>query len=134
MAHSPDAFRSNCPLASALDLLGDRWTLLVLRDLTMGRKKRFAELQQTPEGIPTNLLADRLRKLEAAGLVSKTPYQHAPVRYEYQPTLRAIDLLPAIRELVAWANRHLPDTGCAPPGFFDQLAESWRAELGEDSP
>lgn len=134
MTRTADTFRSSCPLASALDLLGDRWTLLVLRDLTLGRKKRFAELQQSTEGIPTNLLADRLRKLEAAGLISRSPYQHSPVRYEYKPTRRGIDLLPAIRELVAWSNRHLPGTGCPPPGFFDQLAESWRAELGEDPP
>lgn len=121
--------RSKCPLANVLDLVGDRWTLLVLRDLLFFGKKRFAELQQSPECIPTNLLADRLRRLEEAGLVTKTPYQNAPVRFEYQPTPAGIDFLPILRELAIWANHHLPDTGRAPEGFFDQLSARWRASV-----
>ena len=65
--------RSPCPVAGALDLLGDRWTLLILRDLLLG-KSRYGQFLASPEGISTNLLADRLQRLEAAGLVTAVPY------------------------------------------------------------
>jgi DNA-binding HxlR family transcriptional regulator len=122
--------RSRCPLANVLDVVGDRWTLLVLRDLLFAGKARFAQLQHSPEAIPTNLLADRLRRLEEAGLITKSPYQQAPIRYEYKPTARGADFLPALRELAGWAARHLPGVGKPPPGFFDGLLARWQAELG----
>jgi DNA-binding HxlR family transcriptional regulator len=67
--------RSRCPIANALDLLGDRWTLLVVRDLLFTGRVRFKELLASPENIPTNILADRLRRLEDSGIVDKRVYQ-----------------------------------------------------------
>ena len=110
--------RSNCPIASILDLIGDRWTLLVVRDLRRFRKARYKNLAETRERIPTNLLADRLRRLEQAGIVEKSAYQKRPVRYEYELTAPGIDLLPLIREMAWWANRHISGTARPPEGFF----------------
>jgi DNA-binding HxlR family transcriptional regulator len=97
-----------------LDLLGDRWTLLVVRDLLFFRKVRYNELADTLERIPTNILADRLRRLEAAGIVEKGAYQDRPVRYEYRLTARGMDLLPVLREMIGWAKRHIAITGKRP--------------------
>jgi len=101
-----------------LDLIGDRWTLLVVRDLRRFRTVRFKNLAESRERIPTNLLADRLRRLEQAGIVEKSAYQQRPVRYEYRLTARGIDLLPVLREMAGWANRHISGTARPPEGFF----------------
>ena len=120
---SPPSRGSFCPIAGGLDLLGDRWSLLVIRDLLLVGKRRYGELLDSPEKIPTNILADRLRRLEAAGIISKVPYQNTPLRHEYYPTDKGADLLPVLRALVEWANRHLPGTGTPPPFFFEKLEE-----------
>jgi DNA-binding HxlR family transcriptional regulator len=109
--------RSACPIANALDLLGDKWTLLVVRDLMFRGKRLYGELAQCEEGIPTNILADRLKRLEEAGLVRKDPYQDRPVRYEYSLTAGGKDLFRVIREIVRWANKHIPGTGVPPKDF-----------------
>ena len=74
-----------CPVASTLDLVGDRWTLLVVRDLLRGRS-RFGELRNSVEGIPPAVLSGRLAKLEASGVLTRRPYQDHPPRYSYQLT------------------------------------------------
>jgi len=74
-----------CPVASTLDLVGDRWTLLVVRDLLRG-KSRFSELRLSVEGIPPAVLSNRLKALEAAGVVVRRLYQEHPARYAYQLT------------------------------------------------
>ncbi|HXH03551.1 MAG TPA: helix-turn-helix domain-containing protein [Candidatus Competibacteraceae bacterium] len=101
--------RSPCPLASTLDLVGDKWTLLVVRDLCFG-KRLFREFAESAEGIPSNILAERLKRLERAGLIEKRPYQTSPVRYEYRLTAKGRDLLPALRALAEWGNKHIPGT------------------------
>jgi DNA-binding HxlR family transcriptional regulator len=116
---SPDkpprhAHRSPCPLAGALDLLGDRWTLIVVRDLLYARGRRYGDLAANPECIPTNILAERLRRLEAAGLVERRLYQERPPRFEYHLTARGAALKPAIHALVRWAAESLE--GVAAPG------------------
>ena len=119
--------RSPCPIASALDLLGDKWTLLVIRDLLFGGKKRFGDFLKAPEKIPTNILSDRLRRLEEHGLVAKVLYAERPPRYEYLPTEKSADLFPVLRALVEWANHHLPGTFQAPPGALDKIEERLRS-------
>ena len=74
--------RSGCPIATTLDLVGDKWSLVIVRDMVVG-KKRFGEFLDSPEGITTNILANRLRRMEKAGLVSKRPYQTNPPRFDY---------------------------------------------------
>jgi DNA-binding HxlR family transcriptional regulator len=124
MADSPSplplSVRSKCPVANALDLLGDRWTLLVVRDLLFFRKVRYKDFAASAERIPTNLLADRLRRLEAAGIVEKSAYQQRPVRHEYRLTRRGRDLLPVLREMVTWANQHIAGTA-RPPARFHEI-------------
>lgn len=112
--------RSICPVANALDLVGDKWTLLVVRDLLFMGKRRYREFADSPEGIPSNILADRLKRLEKTGLVTKRPYQRNPLRYEYHLTPKGADLMPVLKEIVRWANKHIPGTATPPPGFFDQ--------------
>ncbi len=103
------AMRSPCPIAGTLDVVGDRWTLLVVRDLLWG-KKRYNDLASSPEGIPTNILADRLKRLESAGLVKKTAYQMRPVRFEYRLTAKGEALRPVIRAISLWGEAHVPGT------------------------
>lgn len=107
---SKDCLRSLCPVSSALDLLGDKWTMLVVRDMLFLDKRLYKELADSPENIPTNILADRLRRLQAAGIVEKTPYQEKPLRYEYTLTQKGRDLRPVLIELMKWGNQHIPGT------------------------
>ena len=101
------ARRSPCPVACALDLLGDKWSLIVVRDLLLG-KTRYGEFAESPEGIPTNILADRLHRLTDAGVVTKKAYQKNPLRYGYHLTKKGHDLGPVVKELVNWGEKHIP--------------------------
>ena len=101
--------RSLCPVACALDLLGDRWTLLVIRDLFAG-KKRFGEFVASPEHIPTNILAERLKRLEAAGLIATAAYSEHPPRYEYHLTESGRTLGPVVDALAVWGLAQFPGT------------------------
>lgn len=105
----PACKRSECGVACSLDLLGDKWTLLVVRDLLMG-KRTYSELQASPEGIPTNILAERLKRLQAEGIVDRTRYRERPPRYAYHLTDKGRDLAPVLRSMVEWANKHVPGT------------------------
>ena len=105
--------RSPCPISTTLDILGDKWTLLVIRDLFLG-KRLYGEFIESPEGIPTNILADRLKRLEAAGLITKKAYQERPLRHAYSLTRKGADLLPVLTEIMRWANRHIPGTAKPP--------------------
>ncbi len=107
---APQSFlRSPCAVACTLDLVGDKWSLLVIRDLFRGNVT-YGELQKSPEGIPTNLLADRLRKLEEAGLIAKSAYQQHPVRYAYGLTEKGRGLRDVLLALVQWGKKHIPGT------------------------
>ncbi|MCG8545113.1 MAG: helix-turn-helix transcriptional regulator, partial [Alphaproteobacteria bacterium] len=77
--------RSPCPIATTLDIVGDKWSFIITRDLLTG-KSRYGEFLTSPEGIPTNILAERLKRLTAAGIVEKTLYQERPPRYAYSLT------------------------------------------------
>ena len=97
--------RSRCPVACTLDVLGDRWTLLVVRDLIRG-KRRFAELVESPERIPTNILTDRLKRLVSLGVVKSRRYSDHPPRVEYQLTAKGEDLRPVLHAMVEWGITH----------------------------
>ena len=127
----PEDRRSGCPIASTLDLLGDKWTLLVIRDLLFRRKRRFGELLESPEGIPTNILSDRLRRLEEHGIVEKSLYSARPQRYEYRLTARGADLFPVLRAMAEWGLRHLPGTSAPPEEALRRAYEAVRRELEE---
>jgi len=107
--------RSTCPAACALDIAGDRWTLLIVRDLLRGRDT-YGKLAASVEGIPTNILADRLRKMEAAGLIEAQPYQERPVRYRYELTDKGRGLSEVLAALARWGKKHIRGT-VVPPEF-----------------
>ncbi len=102
---------SACSIQSTLDIVGDRWTLLILRDLFRG-VRRFGAMQHDL-GIARNMLADRLSRLTEAAVVSKVPYQHRPVRYDYVLTPKGLDLSNSLLALMAWGDRWCHD-GNAP--------------------
>ena len=116
MAKEESARRSECPVSCGLDILGDKWTLLVVRDLLDGRT-RFSEFERSPERIPTNILTDRLRRLEAAGLLERVRSETSS-RSTYVPTDMARGLRPVLMELAGWANRHLDDTWVPPADWL----------------
>src|SRR5690242_14406203 len=101
--------RSPCPIANLLELVGDKWTLLVIRDMRRGRKT-YGELLASPEHIPTNILADRLKRLQAAGLISSSPYQERPTRYVYALTEKGESLGDVLIALARWGKAHIPGT------------------------
>src|ERR1700755_559136 len=90
-AKKPGARRSPCPVAGTLDIVGDKWWRLIVRDMRHG-KRTYGELAASPEGIPTNILADRLRRMEDAGIVARDAYQQNPPRYAYTLTEKGRDL------------------------------------------
>ena len=108
-------YRSSCPAACALDLAGDKWTLLVVRDLLRGRST-YGELLACDEGIPTNILADRLRRMEETGLIEAKPYQQKPVRYSYALTAKGRDLGHVLAAMARWGKKHVRGTRI-PPEF-----------------
>jgi len=105
--------RSTCPIGTALDLVGDRWTLIVMRDLLLGGRRRFGELG-THEGIATNVLTDRLKRLVQAGAVTRAPDPQDRRRFVYRPTERGADLIPILLDLACWGAAHT-DGGTAHP-------------------
>lgn len=110
-------FRSGCPIATTLDIVGDRWTLVILRDMINGKSK-YSEFLNSPERITTNVLADRLQKMGAAGLVEKSLYCARPKRYAYVLSEKGRGLHPIVREMCKWANRYLPETWIPPESFM----------------
>ena len=123
--------RSGCPAALSLEILGDKWTLLVIRDLIVG-KKRFADFESSPEGISTNILTDRLRRLEGFGIAAKRLYQERPKRYEYVLTKRGADLIPVLQEVCRFGITHFSEAWTPPEGFFELTPEAWWAKNGQD--
>jgi DNA-binding HxlR family transcriptional regulator len=101
--------RSVCPISNGLDVFGDKWTLLIIRDLMLG-KCRYQDLLSSPERVASNILADRLKKMEGEGLVVRRAYQQKPVRYEYFLTEKGKDLAPVLEAVVQWGKRHYPGT------------------------
>jgi DNA-binding HxlR family transcriptional regulator len=98
--------RSVCPVAGTLDIVGDKWSLLIVRDMRAG-KRTYGEFAASPEGIPTNILADRLRRLEEAGIVTREAYQENPPRYAYLLTDKGRDLGDVVRALARWGEKHV---------------------------
>ena len=94
-----------CPVASTLDLVGDRWTLLVIRDLLRG-KSRFSELRESVEGIPPAILSARLKALETQGIVVKRQYQDRPARFAYQLTPKGHALGVVVGALATWGEQY----------------------------
>ena len=104
-----DLERSPCPVANLLDIIGDKWSMLIIRDLFMG-KKTYGEFEKSPEGIRTNILAERLKRLETAGIIEKSPYQERPVRYQYTLTDKGKALGPVLKAMKNWGLKYIAGT------------------------
>lgn len=119
-ARKPPPRRSNCSISYALDYLGDRWTLLVLRDLLFRGKRHFRDFLSSDEKIATNILSSRLKALEAAGMVVRQPDPASARSVLYQPTEKAADLIPALLELTRWSGKYDPQSAL-PPQFARRI-------------
>lgn len=106
---SPSPPRSYCPINLSLELFGDSWTLLVLRDMMFAGKRRFRELQESDEHISSNILADRLARLLEHGLLTRAVDPSHKRKTIYSLTEKAITLLPIIVQIGAWGSRWVPD-------------------------
>ncbi|UWQ29085.1 helix-turn-helix transcriptional regulator [Leisingera sp. M527] len=107
MAQTEHEFRSRCSIARSLEILGDKWTLLVVRDLMWHKRHTFQELQNSEEHLPPNILSQRLKRLMDWGLVEREAYQDRPVRYRYLLTERGRALEPALSAVMNWGHEHL---------------------------
>jgi DNA-binding HxlR family transcriptional regulator len=102
--------RSECPLNASVEMLGDRWSLLIIRDMMLQGARTYNEFLDCYEGIATNILADRLRKLAANGIIIAKPDRADRRKWIYRLTAKGIDLAPILTEMVLWASAH-EDTG-----------------------
>jgi DNA-binding HxlR family transcriptional regulator len=105
--------RSVCPLNASVEMLGDRWSLLIIRDMMLRGARSYKTFLECYEGIATNILADRLRKLVAYGIISPEPDPSDGRKVIYLLTQKGIDLAPVLTEMVLWAAGH-EDTGNQP--------------------
>jgi DNA-binding HxlR family transcriptional regulator len=112
--------RSHCPIAFALDIFGDRWSLLVVRDLLFKGKRRYSEFLASEEAVSTNILSERLVRLEREGLITKSRDATNRRQFIYAPTRKCLDLLPAILELSCWSAKYDPQTA-APPALMRRI-------------
>lgn len=128
--------RSGCPISIALEMLGDAWSLLIVRDLMFKDKQTYNEFLQGGEGIASNILADRLRKLEAAGIVDKRADPSDARRFIYRLSTKGIDLAPVLVELILWSARHEATDAPAPvlramrgdrEAFIAAVRQRWRS-------
>jgi DNA-binding HxlR family transcriptional regulator len=103
-------FRSQCPISLALDVIGDRWSLLIVRDLMFAGKRYYRELLRSDEGIASNILAERLARLVAVGVLRKTDDPSHKQKAIYSLTPMGIDLLPIVAQLGIWGRKYLPVT------------------------
>ncbi len=102
--------RSPCPIANALDVVGDHWTLLIIRDLMFLGKHEYHEFLNGPEGISTNILAERLKRLVETGIIKMLPHPTNKTRKFYYLTPKGKDLMPLLVEMILWGVDHLPST------------------------
>ncbi len=98
--------RSDCPLSGSLDVFGDKWSLLIVRDLMFGNKCTYNDFLKSDEGIATNILATRLKGLEENGIIEKSAHPDSKAKILYRLTAKGIDLLPIIMEIFIWADKY----------------------------
>jgi DNA-binding HxlR family transcriptional regulator len=121
--------RSGCPVSISLEMLGDRWSLLIIRDLMIRSYRTFKEFQQSGEGIATNILADRLRKLEISGIIISEKGEADKRKVSYRLTAKGIDLAPVLLELLIWGARH--ERTEAPCAVIEEMARHREQLLAE---
>ena len=121
--------RSGCPVSISLEVLGDRWSLLIIRDMMVRAFRTFKQFQESHEKIATNILADRLRKLASAGIITSEPEKSDGRKVNYRLTEKGIDLAPVLLELLIWGARH--ETTAAPCALIAHMEKNREAVLAE---
>ena len=121
--------RSGCPVSISLEIFGDRWSLLIIRDLMVRGFRTFRQFENGGEGIASNILADRLQRLEAAGIILQEPEKDDKRRVNYRLTEKGIDLAPVLLDLLIWGSRH--GEADAPCEIIEEMAESREQVLAE---
>src|SRR5690348_4157921 len=116
MVGTPGHLRSHCPINFGLEIFGDKWTLLILRDMLMQGKRSFGEFQASEEAISSSVLADRLMRLEQSGLIRQERTVEDRRQVHYKPTPAGERLLPVLVEMAYWGATHDPETA-SPPEF-----------------
>ncbi|MHB1935429.1 MAG: winged helix-turn-helix transcriptional regulator [Acidobacteriaceae bacterium] len=111
--------RSGCPVSISLEQFGDRWSLLIVRDMMVRGHRTFKEFQESGEGISSNILSDRLKTLEAAGILMTEPDGTDARRVNYRLTQKGIDLAPVMLELLIWGAKY--EATAAPCGLIEQM-------------
>jgi DNA-binding HxlR family transcriptional regulator len=99
-------YRSDCPISTVLDVFGDKWTLLIIRDMVFKEKNTYGGFLEGGEKIATNILADRLATLECAGIISKHKHPESKAKILYKLTPKGIDLIPVLVEIIAWSEKY----------------------------
>jgi DNA-binding HxlR family transcriptional regulator len=121
--------RSDCPISCTLDLLGDKWSLLIMRDLLFFDTRSFGAFLLSDEGIAKNILADRLRELQEKGFIVKEVSAVNKSKFLYYPTEKGVDLVPLLLQLAAWSEKHEPE--CRPKrsvaAFIDSKGAAMQA-------
>ena len=112
-----DISRSHCPIGNLLDIVGDRWTLLVVRDLMFFGKHEYKEFIASPESIATNILSDRLKRLQIAGVIDEISHPISKTRKLYYLTAQGKALLPILVEMLIWSHKNLPDVEIMKPVY-----------------
>ncbi len=102
----PDTYGLDCPLARALDIIGERWAVLILRDLFLDGARKFQDFEDSLTGISPNTLSARLKRLEDGGIIERRFYEEHPPRAEYVLTAKGRELGPVMKALRAWGERH----------------------------
>ena len=100
--------RSDCPVSSSLDIWGDKWSLLIIRDLMVAKECTYGDFLKSPEGIATNILASRLKELEENKIIEKLDHPASRAKVLYRLTKKGIDLLPTMIEINLWAEKYFP--------------------------
>ena len=123
-------FRSGCPIASTLDLVGDKWSLVIIRSMVMGATS-YSEFLAMPEKIATNILAERLRRLEAVGLIIQDQPRQGSHRGSYKLTSRGAGLIPAIQALARWGEENIAGRWTPPERFYAARAPDHAQDRAE---
>jgi DNA-binding HxlR family transcriptional regulator len=118
-------FRSECPISTALDIFGDKWSLLIIRDMMFKGKSTYGDFLNSDEKIATNILADRLLLLESAGIISKQKHPQSKAKILYTLTEKGVDLIPVLVEIIEWSEKH---------HVVHPMAKAFAAELKKDKP
>jgi DNA-binding HxlR family transcriptional regulator len=108
-----------CPIVYSLDIWGDPWSLVILRDALMDNKRFYRDFLSSPEGIATNILSARLQSLTDAGLLVKIEDESNRAKTTYQPTQKAVDLLPALLSVMQWGMKYNPNTDLSVPIMWE---------------